>query len=103
MSNEGYDPGLIITFLAKEFKLDIASMNNILNSLSPSSNKLENRSIKNIFRILIDYTYKLKKSEIALNEKYERNFNEINKALKEIKEQMKKLIKEEPAAEATPS
>jgi hypothetical protein len=104
MSNEEYDPASIITFLAKEYKLDTATLSNILNSLSLQNYKLDNALIKNIFKILINYTYKLKKSEMALNEKYENNFDEINKALKEIKEQMKKIIKEEPApaAEAAP-
>lgn len=102
MTNE-LDQNTIIRFLAEEFKLENRNMIDIFNSItSPPTSKLENQLIKNIFKILINYTYKLKKSEIALNEKYEKNFEEINKALNELKEEMKKHIKEPSPPEATP-
>ena len=102
MSNQ-LDTRTIIHFLANEFELDIASMNHILNIISLPNHKLDTPLIKNIFKILINYTYKLKKSEIAMSEKYEKNFNEINAAIKEIKEEMKKIIKEPTPPEVTPS
>ena len=104
MSNKIEQQEAIIHFLAREYDLNLDNMRDIMSSISLSNDKLNNETIKKIFKILINYTYKIKKSEIALNEKYEQNFNEINEALKELKKEMKKIIKEEPSpTEATPS
>jgi flagellin-specific chaperone FliS len=104
MSNKIEQQEAIIHFLAREYDLNLDTMRDIMSSISLSNDKLNNETIKKIFKILINYTYKIKKSEIALNEKYEQNFNEINEALKELKKEMKKIIKEEPSpTETTPS
>jgi hypothetical protein len=86
-------PSDVIHILYNSFGLDknaVIEMFRLLNS----NDSLHSKDIKDIFKILINYTYKLKKTEIALNEKYEKNFEEINDALKELKEEMKKIIKE---------
>jgi len=95
-------PSDVIHILHNSFGLDknaVIEMFRLLNS----NDNLNNKNIKDIFKILINYTYKLKKSEITLNEKYEKNFEEINDALKELKEEMKKIIKEPSPPEPTSS
>jgi uncharacterized protein (DUF885 family) len=91
------DPNEIFNIFNSEFNLNTDEINSII-----GNQNLDNKLIKKIFKILINYTYKLKKSELALDKKYENNFEEINNALKELKEEMKKIIKE-PPPEATPS
>jgi hypothetical protein len=95
------DPELILSTLSKEFDFSKDKVIDIFNKIK-SDHKLSDSQIKYIFKILLHYTYKLKTSEIELNKTYQSNFNEINEALRQIKVEMKKIIKQSPSEEPAP-
>jgi len=99
MSEIDYDQKLILETLIKNLDINQNEIEQLINILGSSKRDISSDNIKFIFRILINYTYKLSKKEIQMNEDYQQNFKQINAAINEIKKEMKKIIKEPSSTE----
>jgi len=99
MSDINNDEKIILETLIKNLDINQTEIQHLINILSSSKRDISSDNIKHIFRILINYTYKLSKKEMQMNEEYQQNFKQINAAIDEIKKEMKKIIKEPASTE----
>jgi len=98
MSEIDNDQKLILKTLIGNLDIKQNEIQQLINILA-SPKDISNHNVKHIFKILINYTYKLREKEIQMNEDYQQNFKQINAAIDEIKKEMKKIIKEPSSTE----
>ena len=99
--NNEFEIQEIINTFVKNLNIDKKELIDLFELINNNNKNLNNNNIKHIFKILLNYTYKLRKNEIEMNKHYEDNFNEINIAMKKIEEQIKQILEKEPK-EPTP-
>jgi hypothetical protein len=91
----------MVDLFSYELNISKSDLYDMIKLLKSNNTRIENKMIKDIFKILINYTYKLRKSEIDKNEEFQQNFKKINEAIAEIRKEMQKIIKE-PTSELPP-